>query len=140
MRCIHQAVTYYSHIANCNGIFRPGRNGCEYMVDPLIWIVIGGFLEPVWVIALKRLNENRTLPNLLIAGFFIILSPLFLSFGMEEMGMGVAYSIWTGIGAVATLIVGYFLYHDDLGFRKMFFAVLIITGVIGLELSSGASL
>ena len=110
------------------------------MVDPIVWIVIGGFLEPVWVIALKRLNEDRTLPNLLIAGFFIILSPLFLSFGMEDMGMGVTYSIWTGIGAVATLAVGYLLYHDDLGFKKIFFAALIITGVIGLELSAGVGM
>lgn len=140
MRCIHQAVSYYSHNTNCYGIFRRGRNGCEYMVDPIVWIVIGGFLEPVWVIALKRLNEDRTLPNLLIAGFFIILSPLFLSFGMEDMGMGVTYSIWTGIGAVATLAVGYLLYHDDLGFKKIFFAALIITGVIGLELSAGVGM
>ena len=140
MRCIHQAVSYYSHNTNCYGIFRRGWNGCEYMVDPIVWIVIGGFLEPVWVIALKRLNEDRTLPNLLIAGFFIILSPLFLSFGMEDMGMGVAYSIWTGIGAVATMAVGYLLYHDDLGFKKIFFAALIITGVIGLELSAGVGM
>lgn len=106
----------------------------------LIWIIIGGLFEPVWVICLKRMNEDRSIVNILLAVFFIFLSPLFLSFGMDEIGMGVAYSIWTGIGAVATLIVGYFLYKDDLGFKKLFFAVLIITGVVGLELSAGVTI
>ncbi|MBQ3685950.1 MAG: quaternary ammonium compound-resistance protein SugE [Candidatus Methanomethylophilaceae archaeon] len=105
----------------------------------MIWVLAGGLLEPVWVIGLNRLNERRTLPNILFAGTFMILSPLFLSFGMKDMGMGIAYSIRTGVGAVATLAVGYLMYHDDMDLRKIGFASLIVAGVIGIELFSGAS-
>ena len=102
----------------------------------LAWVIVGGLLEPVWAIGLKRFIDERTVKNLVFAGVFIVLSPLCLSFGMGEMGMGAAYSIWTGIGAVATLIAGCILYKERLDRLKMLCAVLIITGVVGLELST----
>ena len=47
-----------------------------------------------------------------------------------------AYSIWTGIGAVMTLATGVVMYHDKLDRLKILFVFLIIAGVIGLEMSS----
>lgn len=101
----------------------------------LLWIVIGGLLEPVWVVALKRFDEVRNLRWGLITVFFVILSPLFLGLGMETMPVGVSYAIWTGIGAVCTMAVGYLLYKEKVGAIKMALVGLILAGVIGLELS-----
>lgn len=96
-------------------------------------------MEPMWVIGLKRLEKEKSIANYAFTGTFMILSPLFLSFGMKDLGMGVAYSIWTGIGAVFTLAVGYFLYKDKLDAKKLMFAGMILVGVIGLEMFSGGS-
>lgn len=109
------------------------------MVPAIIWVLIGALMEPLWVIGLKRLETEKSLTNYTFTGIFMLLSPIFLSFGMHDMGMGVAYSIWTGLGAVITLIAGYFLYHDNLDAKKITYAGMIIIGVIGLEMVSGGS-
>ena len=45
--------------------------------------------------------------------------------------------MWTGIGAVCTMIVGYVLYQDRIGAAKMVCVGMILAGVVGLELVSG---
>lgn len=106
----------------------------------LLWVIIGGFLEPVWVIGLKKYNETKSLGWGIFAVVFMILSPMFLSFAMNTMSVGVAYSIWTGIGAVFTMIVGAILYKDSIDRIKIFLVFMIIVGVVGLELSSGVEI
>lgn len=106
----------------------------------LLWVIIGGFLEPVWVIGLKKYNETKSLGWGIFTVVFMILSPMFLSFAMNTMSVGVAYSIWTGIGAVFTMIVGAILYKDRIDRIKIFLVFMIIVGVVGLELSSGVEI
>ena len=59
---------------------------------------------------------------------------------MDSISVGVAYSIWTGIGAVMTVIAGVVLYKDRIDRMKVLFIFLIIVGVVGLEMSSEVSL
>lgn len=106
----------------------------------MLWVIVGGFLEPVWVVALKRYNDTHSLLWGAIAVIFMFLSPCCLAFAMESMSVGVAYSVWTGIGAVMTVLSGVVLYKDRLDRLKVLFIFLIIAGVIGLELSSEVSL
>ncbi len=108
------------------------------MVDmAFIWILIGGFLEPVWVIALKKFNEKKNLFWGVASVFFVLLSPACLSLGMKTMPVGVSYAIWTGIGAVFTLLAGMLLYKERIDRLKVMFVFMIIVGVVGLELSGG---
>ncbi len=101
----------------------------------LLWIIVGGLLEPVWVVALKKFDEVRNVKWGAITVFFVILSPVCMGIGMETMPVGVSYAIWTGIGAVCTMAVGYFLYKEKVGAIKMVLVGLILAGVVGLELS-----
>ncbi len=101
-----------------------------------LWVIFGGFLEPVWVIALKKYNDTCSLLWGTIAVMFMFISPCCLAFSMETLSAGVAYSIWTGIGAVMTVLAGVILYKDRLGRLKVLFIFMIIAGVVGLELSS----
>lgn len=110
------------------------------MDEAILWVVAGGLLEPVWVVALKKFDEKRTIAWGIAAIFFALLSPVLMGFGMETMGVGVAYAIWTGIGAVCTMGVGYFLYKETVGALKLVFVGMILAGVVGLELASGAGL
>lgn len=106
----------------------------------LLWVIVGGLLEPVWVVALKKYNDTHSLVWGAIAVVVMFLSPCCLAFAMQSMSIGVAYSIWTGIGAVLTVLTGVVLYKDRLDRLKVLFIFLIIAGVIGLELSSEVSL
>ncbi len=109
-------------------------------MDPLAYVIIGGFLEPVWVIGLKKYNDTHSILWGIVAVAFMFISPGVLAFAMQEMSVGVAYSIWTGIGAVMTVIAGKVLYSDALDRRRILFIFMIIAGVVGLELSSGVDL
>ncbi len=102
----------------------------------LLWIIVGGLIEPLWVVALKRYDESRSLAWGASAVVFMIASPMFLSFGMETMPVGVAYAIWTGLGAVFTMFVGVMLYNDRIDRIRILFVTMIIVGVVGLQLSS----
>ena len=107
------------------------------MSPALAWIIIGGFMEPLWVILLKKMNETHSIMWAIAAAIVIIASPMCLSFAMEGgMAMGVAYSIWTGIGAVFTMIAGVVLYKDKVNRLKILFVMLILFGVVGLQLST----
>ena len=107
------------------------------MIPALAWIIIGGFMEPLWVILLKKMNETHSILWAIAAAIVIIASPMCLSFAMQGgMAMGVAYSIWTGIGAVFTMIAGVLLYKDKVNRLKILFVMLILFGVVGLQLST----
>ncbi len=105
-------------------------------MDPLVFIIIGGLLEPVWVIGLKKYNETHSLLWAVFTVVFMYVSPGVLAFAMKSMPVGVAYSIWTGIGAVMTVAVGRIMYKERLDRRKVLYVFMIIAGVVGLELSS----
>ena len=103
----------------------------------LAWVFLGGILEPVWVIGLKKYGEKHSLFWLLITVLFMYLSPMCLAFAMGDgMSVGVAYSIWTGLGAVFAMLAGFLLFKERVGRMKVLMVALIIIGVTGLELST----
>ncbi|GBU07913.1 hypothetical protein AwDysgo_12440 [Bacteroidales bacterium] len=50
--------------------------------------------------------------------------------------MGTAYAVWTGIGAVGTVIVGIILYDEPTDILRMLFLCLLVGSIIGLKLVS----
>lgn len=107
------------------------------MIDAaLLWVLVGGFLEPLWVIGLKKYNDTHNLAWGAFAVVLMIVSPGCLTFAMQGMSVGVAYAIWTGIGTVMTVISGVVLYKERLDRLKILFIFMVIVGVAGLELSS----
>ena len=103
----------------------------------LAWVIVGGFLEPMWVIGLKKYGEKHTVFWLLFTILFMYLSPMCLGFAMGEgMSVGIAYSIWTGLGAVFVMIAGFVLFKEKVERIKVLLVFVIIIGVVGLEMSS----
>lgn len=109
------------------------------MDEAILWVIAGGLMEPVWVVALKRFDDTRSLLWGIATVFFAVLSPCLMGVGMKTMSVGVAYAVWTGIGAVCTMIAGYLLYGERVGALKLVFVGMILAGVVGLELFAGAS-
>ena len=107
----------------------------------LLWVIAGGILEPVWVVMMKKYDTAKNYRWLWLAltVLFVYLSPMCVGMAMKEMDMGIAYSMWTGMGAVFTMVAGYFLYHEKADRIKVGLVFLIRAGVVGLHLTSGAS-
>ena len=74
--------------------------------------------------------------GILLAVMSMSLSMFLLYLAQRTLAIGTAYVVWTGIGAVSTLLVGIFFFGDSAGFWRLFSAGLIVLGVIGLRITA----
>lgn len=101
-----------------------------------LYLIIAGLLEVVWATAMKYSEGFTKLwPSVLTIGAMILSFGL-LSLSMRELPLGTAYGIWTGIGAVGAVIVGLIFLGEPATLQRLFFVALILTGLVGLKLSS----
>lgn len=101
------------------------------------WLILllAGLFEVAWAIGLKYTDGfTRPLPTLLTVSA-IIVSLALLSLAMKGLPLGTAYAVWTGIGAIGTLIAGVILFGEPITLLRMASAALIICGLIGLKIS-----
>jgi len=54
----------------------------------------------------------------------------------QELPIGTAYAVWTGIGAVGTVLVGIFVFKEPASFWRVFFLTTLIASIIGLKFVS----
>jgi quaternary ammonium compound-resistance protein SugE len=52
----------------------------------------------------------------------------------KTLPIGTAYAVWTGIGAVGTVLVGIFYFNEPATFWRVFFISTLILSIIGLKL------
>lgn len=100
-----------------------------------LFVVVAGLLEVGFAISMKESNGfSRPLPTVLFV-VFAILSLAVLNLGLRDLPVGSAYAVWTGIGATGTLLVGMLFLHEPATVLRVSFVALIITGIIGLQVS-----
>jgi quaternary ammonium compound-resistance protein SugE len=51
----------------------------------------------------------------------------------ETLPIGTAYAVWTGIGAVGTVLMGILVFKDPISFWRVFFICTLIGSVVGLK-------
>ncbi len=68
-------------------------------------------------------------------GFFIclIISMLLLIKATQSLPIGTAYAVWTGIGAVGTVLAGIFFFNEPTSFWRVFFIFTLIISIVGLK-------
>ena len=104
-----------------------------------ILLIIGGFFEVGFATCLGKAKETSGITSTLwIIGFFITLS---ISMGLlykasQTLPIGTAYAVWTGIGAVGTVLVGIFVFKEPATFWRLFFLFTLISSIIGLKFVS----
>jgi quaternary ammonium compound-resistance protein SugE len=102
------------------------------------WIIlfIAGLFETAWAIGLKYTDGfTRLWPSVgtLVA---MIISVVLLGYAMKSLPVGTAYAVWTGIGAVGTVILGIVLFSEPVNVGRVLSISLIIAGIIGLKVVS----
>ena len=100
------------------------------------YLIIAGLFEVGFTTSLK-LSDNFT--NKGWAALFFIsisLSFYFLNRAIQIIPIGTAYAVWTGIGAVGTVIIGIFLFKEPSHFWRIFFIFLLIGSILGLKFVS----
>jgi quaternary ammonium compound-resistance protein SugE len=53
---------------------------------------------------------------------------------MKTLPLGTAYAVWTGIGAVGTVVVGILLFGESADALRLLCVALIVAGILGLKL------
>lgn len=101
-----------------------------------IYLILAGIFEIGWPLGLKlsQTMSSRYL-GITIAVISMSLSGLFLWIAQKSIPIGTAYAVWTGIGAVGTLIVGIIYFGDSASLWRLLSAFLIVAGIIGLKLA-----
>lgn len=104
----------------------------------MAWIVLvfAGIFEIIWAYSMKLSEGFTKLGPSLITLFFMILSFGLLAYAMKTFPLGTAYTIWTGIGAIGSFLAGIFILGELATAMRMLAAVLIISGLILMKLSS----
>ncbi|MBP7211632.1 multidrug efflux SMR transporter [bacterium] len=104
----------------------------------MAWInlLIAGFWEILWAISLKYSNGFEKLAPTIVTIVGMVASYYFLAIATKKLPIGTAYSIWTGIGAVGTIILGILLFHEDVNFWRILFLIMIIAGIVGLKITA----
>lgn len=102
-----------------------------------LYLLIASIFEVGWPFGMKMasLGENK-FGWIIFAIIAMALSGIFLYFAQKEIPIGIAYAIWTGIGAVCTFAIGIWVFQDSVNMMKIFGVSLIILGIILLEISN----
>lgn len=103
---------------------------------PWVLLFIAGLFEVAWAIGLKYTEGfTRFWPSaatLAAMTFSIVL----LGLAMRTLPVGTAYAVWTGIGAVGTVILGIVLFAEPATAARLACVGLIVAGILGLKLTS----
>ena len=101
-----------------------------------IMLILAGIFEVVWAYSMKLSDGFSKLTPSIVTIFFMILSFALLAYAMRSLPLGTAYTIWTGIGAVGSFLVGIFILGEPASAMRMLAAVLIISGLVLMKISS----
>lgn len=96
------------------GLCESGFTFCLGKAKPAVgtewWVWIGGFV------------------------FFYVLSAVLLAKATQTIHIGIAYPVWTGIGAVGAVLLGIFVFHEPATFWRLLFLSTLILSIVGLKI------
>lgn len=97
-------------------------------------LVLAGLFEVGFTTALKLEQRNKN-------WFWAFIACAWISFGLlsqaiETIPLGTAYAVWTGIGAVGTVLVGRVFFGEQLGRRKLALMAVMVAAILGLKVTA----
>lgn len=104
-----------------------------------VLLVIAGLFETGFATCLGKARETTGSASALwITGFFMCLaiSMYLLYKATNVLPIGTAYAVWTGIGAVGTVLVGMIVFKEPADFWRIFFIATLISSIAGLKIVS----
>ncbi len=103
-----------------------------------LYLLIAGVCEVAWAVGLKYTDGFRRLWPSVGTVAAMAVSVLFLSQALKTLPLGTAYTVWTGIGAVGTVILGIVLFGESRDAVRLLCILLIVAGIGGLRLAGGS--
>ncbi|WP_370524198.1 multidrug efflux SMR transporter [Cellulomonas sp. APG4] len=114
---------------------RPGTTTGENMAWAVL--IVSGLLEAGWALSLKASEGFTRLGPTIAFGVLLVLSMAGLGWALRTLPVGVAYAVWTGVGAVVTAVAGMLWLDELVSVGKIVSILLIVAGIVGLHLFGG---
>ena len=106
----------------------------------MAWVILflAGLFETGWAIGLKYTEGFTRLWPTVWTVCAMIISLWLLGIAVNKLPVGTAYSVWVGVGAVGTVILGITLFDEPANAARLISVGLIVAGIIGLKLATPA--
>ena len=104
----------------------------------MAWVilVVAGLFEVGWAIGLKYTDGfPRPWPTAWTV-LSMVISLWLRGIAMKSLPVGTAYSVWVGVGAAGTVILGIVLLAEPVNAARLISVALIIAGIVGLKLAT----
>lgn len=101
-----------------------------------IILIIAGLFEVAFTFCLGKAKEvNKEESYWWYFGFAVC---AFISMGLltkasQNLPLGTAYAVWTGIGAIGTALMGIIIFNEPAAFWRLFFITTLIASIVGLK-------
>ena len=102
-------------------------------------LVVSGCIELVFTFCLSKVSKTVGLEKGLWCigtASAIALSLYLITKVLKTLPIGTAYAVWTGIGAVGTVLMGILFFKEPVSFGRLFFIFTLIISIIGLKVVS----
>ena len=100
-------------------------------------LAVAGLLDVAWAISMKYAEGYTklgwSLVSLLLLAAFVFL----LGRSLQTLPVGTAYAVWTGIGAIGTVLAGVMLFNEALDPARIGGVALVLLGIVVLKLNAG---
>ena len=101
-------------------------------------LFIAGLFEIGWAIGLKYTEGfSRLWPTVWTLASMAV-SVWLLGVAVRTLPVGTAYAVWTGVGAVGTVLFGIVLFDEPTTVGRLLCVCLIVSGIVGLKITGPA--
>ena len=101
-----------------------------------IFLILASLCEIAFAGSLKQTNNFTNTKWTIVFIFFYILSIVLLNKAIQKIPIGTAYTVWTGIGAAGTVVLGILYFKEPVHFWRIFFLCTLILSIVGLKFVS----
>lgn len=104
-----------------------------------ILLILGGLFEIGFTSSIGKAKETTGSGMYMWYGAFaicLVASMTLLIKATQTLPLGTAYAVWTGIGAVGTVLIGIFVFKEPANFWRIFFIFTLISSIVGLKFVS----
>jgi quaternary ammonium compound-resistance protein SugE len=108
------------------------------MSPAVAWLTLlaAGVLDVLWAVAMKYAagytKLGWSIASLALLAAFVFL----LGRSLQVLPVGIAYAVWTGVGAVGTVLMGVVLFGESLDPIRVGCIALVVIGIVGIKLQA----
>jgi len=102
-------------------------------MNPWLVLLVAGLFEVVWALSLAASDGlSKPVPTVTTV-VALLVSMVLLARAVQELPIGTAYAVWTGIGAVGAAVGGVVLFDEPATVLRGVFIAVVLVGIVGLE-------